>query len=182
MTAKTLSPNLPAQASETSQPAGGHEAVLEFEEGIGALFGDLAELFGNPRSYGLIYGILFASREPLPMETIAERLGVSMGSVSMGLRRLEEFGAIERERGAGRGTALFSAKLEMRLLVGGFLRERVLPRIAATGTQVETLTSLLPSLPPEERKVSKQRLERLSRWHSRAKSILPFIEKLLGGG
>ncbi|MEX1118727.1 MAG: hypothetical protein WEB60_08020 [Terrimicrobiaceae bacterium] len=182
MTAKTLSPTLPETPFDSSEPAGSQAAVLEFEEGLGALFGDLAELFGNPRSYGLIYGTLFASREPLSMEAIAERLGVGIGSVSMGLRRLEEFGAIERERGTGRGTALFFAKLEMRLLVGGFLRERVLPRIAATGTQVEALTSLVPSLPPEERKVSKQRLERLSRWHSRAKSILPFIEKLLGGG
>lgn len=155
---------------------------VAFQDGVCELFADLAELFGNPRSYGAIYGLLFAAKDSLSMEEIAQRLDVSIGSVSMGLRRLEEFGAVTRERGEGRSTAHFSAKLEMRLLMGGFLKERVLPRIASTGEQVDLLTDLAKTLPPEHRQTAVNRMERLGRWHGRAKTILPFIEKLLGGG
>lgn len=155
----------------------------QFSEALSVLFGDLAELFGNPRSYGLIYGTLFASPHPLSMEEVSERLDLSIGSASMGLRRLEEFGAVARERGNGRNnSALFSARYEMRLLVGGFLRERVLPRIEATREQLGRIEHLLESLPADQHPMARQRMERLSRWHQRAQTVLPFIQKLLSGG
>ena len=51
--------------------------MAAYEEGLVAVFADLAEMFGNPRSYGQIYGLLFAREAPLTMEEIAWRLDIS---------------------------------------------------------------------------------------------------------
>ena len=37
------------------------EACLQFESGMVSVFAELADLFGNPRSHGQIYGLLFSS-------------------------------------------------------------------------------------------------------------------------
>lgn len=173
----------PRSESRTDVSSDRPAEARAFEEGVCALFGDLAELFGNPRSYGLIYGALFASPHPLSMEEVAETLDASMGSTSMGLRRLEEFGAVVREHNGRRGnSALFSPRLEMRLLIGGFLKERVNPRIASTADQMRTLERLLPALPAANRQIATERLSRLARWRGRAQSVLPFVQKLLASG
>ncbi len=69
-------------------------AVIAYEEGLVAIFADLSELFGNPRSYGQIYGLLLAHEEPMSMEDLARRLDISQGSISQGLRQLEAFGTV----------------------------------------------------------------------------------------
>ncbi|MFM8231936.1 MAG: GbsR/MarR family transcriptional regulator, partial [Chthoniobacterales bacterium] len=69
-----------------------------YESALDGIFADLAELFGNPRSYGQIYGLLFARETPLTMEEVARRLDISQGSISQGLRQLEAFGAVVKEK------------------------------------------------------------------------------------
>ncbi|MFA7345100.1 MAG: hypothetical protein WC003_12425, partial [Terrimicrobiaceae bacterium] len=81
----------------------------KFEQCLISVFSDLADLFGNPRSHGQVYGILFSSPVPLTMEEITNRIGISMGSVSIGLRALEEFGAVERHANGKFG--VYTAKL-----------------------------------------------------------------------
>ena len=41
-------------------PAPGSILTADYESGLVAIFADLAELFGNPKSYGEIFGLLFA--------------------------------------------------------------------------------------------------------------------------
>jgi len=40
------------------------------------VFAELADLFGNPRSHGQVFGLLFSSTAPLPQEDIAEKLKI----------------------------------------------------------------------------------------------------------
>ena len=58
--------------------------------------GCLCERDGLPRIAGRILGLLLVSPEPLALDTIAERLGVSRASVSTDARRLVEQGILER--------------------------------------------------------------------------------------
>ena len=119
----------------------------DYESGLVDVFADLAELFGNPKSYGQIYGLLFASENALSMEEIARRLDISQGSISQGLRQLEAFGAIVKERNNGSRQALYTAKLEMKLLISGFLKERVIPRLESTEARVKALRASLTTNP-----------------------------------
>jgi len=67
-----------------------------------AVFADLVVLLGLPKSMGEIYGFVFASAEPPTFADIEQKLGLSKGSVSQGLRALRELGAV-REAGATDG-------------------------------------------------------------------------------
>lgn len=58
--------------------------------------GCLCERDGLPRIAGRILGLLLVSAEPLALDVIAERLGVSRASVSTDARRLVEQGLLER--------------------------------------------------------------------------------------
>ena len=154
-----------------------------YESGLVDIFADLAELFGNPRSYGQIYGLLFAHETPLSMEDIARRLGISQGSASQGLRQLEAFGAVIKERSNGSRQALYTAKLEMKLLISGFLKERVIPRLESTESRVKALRASLSSQPSSPDSSSARfRLNRLAKWHRSARTVLPIARKILVRG
>ena len=52
-------------------------------------------LLGMPRSVGEIYGLLYFSPDPLSMDVIAAKLGISIGSASQGLRTLRSLKAVK---------------------------------------------------------------------------------------
>lgn len=60
-----------------------------------SFFIDAADMLGVPKSVAAIYGICFASPEPLSFSDINERLDISSGSISQGLRVLREVGALK---------------------------------------------------------------------------------------
>jgi len=157
-----------------------------YVSGFVGVFSDLAELFGNPRSYGEIYGLLFARETPLTMEEVARRLDISQGSISQGLRQLEAFGAVVKEKPDGARQALYSAKLEMKLLISGFLKERVIPRLESTESRVEEIRRALEEdkhvLDETFLETANHRLGRVAKWHRSARTILPLARKILGGG
>ena len=165
------SPPIPeTQATDTA-------SCEHFENTLAEVFSELADLFGNPRSHGQIYGILFASPEPLTMDDIAARLGISKGSASQGLRALETLGAIERD--ASTRTATYAAKLELKVLISGFVRQRLMPRLDSSKTQLTALQPLLSALPAEHSTDYQLRLKRVTQWHDRALRFLPLAQKLL---
>lgn len=65
-----------------------------FEHEVVEVFVGLAKVLGLPKSYGEIYGLLFASAQPLSFADIQEKLDLSKGSVSQGLRALRDLGAV----------------------------------------------------------------------------------------
>lgn len=177
----------PSSSALDSSPATRHMSLPDsYESALVGIFADLAELFGNPRSYGQIYGLLFARESPLTMEEIARRLDISQGSISQGLRQLEAFGAVVKEKPDGSRQALYSAKLEMKLLISGFLKERVIPRLESTESRVEEIRRALEAdkhvLDETFLETANHRLGRVAKWHRSARTILPLARKILGGG
>ena len=54
------------------------------ESEVIAIFVQMTQVLGVPRSLGEIYGLLFATPQPLSFQDIADRLKLSKGSVSQG--------------------------------------------------------------------------------------------------
>ena len=111
------------------------------------------------------------------MEEITNRIGISMGSVSIGLRALEELGAVERQVNGKFG--VYTARLELKTLISGFVRQRLVPRLEKSNGTLKELASLIDQMPDEEAKEAEFRLKRVTQWHARAAQFLPLAEKLL---
>lgn len=158
----------------------GADSLLPVQREMAAIFADLADLFGNPSSLGSIYGLLFASPDPLSMEEIVIRLGISAGTASQGLRRLTELEAILPEKSEGERLTRYSAKLELRPFVSMFLKQQLMPRLARSSERLAELERKLPDLTTNRREILKIRIGRATKWHRRAKTFLPIIRRFLG--
>src|SRR5688572_25236686 len=71
------------------------EDVVVFEQELVTFFMESAMVLGAPKSLAAIYGICFASPQPLSFSDVRDRLSISAGSVSQGLRVLRAIGALK---------------------------------------------------------------------------------------
>jgi DNA-binding transcriptional regulator GbsR (MarR family) len=143
------------------------------------LFVHIASLIGLPRSVGELYGYLFISRDPLPMDALMANLGLSKGATSQGLRLLKSFGAVRTVYVPGERRDHFTAERELRKLVSGFVREEVIPHLESGGERLEAIRKLLDKLGGPEKDVLQERVERLGNWHSRSDRLLPLLLRLI---
>ena len=65
-------------------PSENEEITLESVD----FFVRMMSIMGLPRSVGEIYGLLYFSEDPLSMDQICKKLGISVGSASQGLKTL----------------------------------------------------------------------------------------------
>ncbi|MFD0892817.1 GbsR/MarR family transcriptional regulator [Luteolibacter ambystomatis] len=145
------------------------------------VFVDGVKVLGLPRSIGEIYGLLFISPVPLALDDLVERLDISKGSASQGLRALKGLGAVrEVELNGGRRT-YFEPAVELKRLVGGFIREQVRPHIESGKQKIGKLAEVAArEQDPERREFLEERIERLDNWLRRGGVMLPLIQRLLG--
>ncbi len=173
-------PDSPAAAS---LGRAGRGALSAFEQETLAVFVGLARAVGLPRSYGEIYGLLYASAEPLNFGDIQSRLGLSKGSVSQGLKALRAVGAVRLRESVGDGARdHFEPETELRRLVGGFLRESIRPHLDGSDRRLTALREhlLAEKVPAARKKVLQARHDKLVRWHKQGRAVLPWLEKFLG--
>lgn len=145
------------------------------------VFVDGVKVLGLPRSIGEIYGLLFISPVPLALDDLVERLDISKGSASQGLRALKGLGAVrEVELNGGRRT-YFEPAVELKRLVGGFISEQVRPHIDSGKQKLGKLAEVAAQEEdPERREFLEERIERLDNWLRRGGVMLPLIQRLLG--
>ena len=85
-------PVAPPPGAEIIVPDGRPAEIVAFEQSVVAYFLDAADLLGVPKSLAVIYGICFASTDPLSPAEIRARVDLSAGSLSQGLRFLTGLG------------------------------------------------------------------------------------------
>src|SRR3954469_13141723 len=105
-------------------PAVSHLAPIEIE--VIHLFVQCCRALGQPRSVAEIYGLLFIDPRPVTMDTLIERLNLSKGSASQGLKYLQDLGAVQAVYVGGDRRAHYEAVAELRNMMGRFLRRQVL--------------------------------------------------------
>ena len=73
---------VPAKVTPETSQAAPNQAWSSLEAEVIGLFVQLSRIIGQPRSYAELYGLLFMSPQPLTMDELIRRLGISKGSVS----------------------------------------------------------------------------------------------------
>jgi HTH-type transcriptional regulator, glycine betaine synthesis regulator len=152
-------------------PGGRAPEVVDF-------FVSVTEMLGTPKSVAAIYGIVFASAEPLSFAEIESRLNISKGSVSQGLRMLREVGALKEVSGPDDKTELFEPDTELRRLIERFLDTRVKSELQSGGRRLTNLKVSAARL-NSPTKILQQRIKKLQAWHDRARALVPFARTFL---
>ena len=132
-----------------------------------------------PKSYAQIYGLLFISPRPLSMEGLIERLQISRGSVSQGLKFLRNIGAVKMVDYNGERSMHYVAMAELRKLSERFLKNEILPRIADSEQKLLAINRSITRLPVAERKKMESHIFMLQSWTRTGQRVLPLLMKLL---
>ena len=167
------------KARDLLQKQGRSASVVGFEEAVVDFFVDAADLLGVPKSVAVLYGIVFASPQPLSFADIQARGTLSKGSVSQGLRVLREMGAIKEVSAPADRSELFTPDLEMRRLIQRFLEQRLEKQLAAGKSRLSDLQRALPNLEKSHAETLRSRLEQLQSWHEKARALLPIARTFL---
>ncbi|WP_411826353.1 GbsR/MarR family transcriptional regulator [Luteolibacter sp. AS25] len=144
-------------------------------------FVDGVRVLGLPRSLGEIYGILYISTTPLSLDDLVRLLGISKGSASQGLRTLRTLGAIRETIKNGDRKTYYEPAVDLKRLVGGFIREQVRPHLDSGKARLELIQeTALNSADSADREFFTERIDRLESWAKRGGQVLPVLQKFLG--
>jgi DNA-binding transcriptional regulator GbsR (MarR family) len=143
------------------------------------LFISFVRMLGMPKSVGELYGLLFVSPEALPMDALMERLNMSKGAASQGLKLLRSFGAVKSLYVAGDRRDHYRAEFELSHFATGFIKGELQPHLDSGLLRMERMEQLIAQLPQPGRDVAENRLARLRHWHEKGQAMLPWILKFL---
>jgi DNA-binding transcriptional regulator GbsR (MarR family) len=143
------------------------------------LFIGLVRVLGLPKSVGELYGLLFLSPEALPMDALMERLNMSKGAASQGLKLLRSFGAVKTAYVAGDRRDHYVAEFDLSRFASGFIKGELQPHLDSGLHRLERMQHLIAQLPPDGREVAENRLAKLQHWHEKGQAMIPWILKFL---
>lgn len=170
-----MTPRTPAQ------PSGAAETTLTaIEIDTIDFFVRLASLFHISRSIGEIYGLLFASAQPVSADYVREKLRISAGSACQGLRLLRTVGAVKVTYVPGERRDFYVAETHLRTIVAGIVRERIVPQLSDQDDRLARLVELLGQVPAGNRSLIEERIQSLQGWRKKAGVILPTLVERLG--
>jgi HTH-type transcriptional regulator, glycine betaine synthesis regulator len=147
-------------------------------ESVGVFIGFL-KLVGLPKSIGEIYGLLFVSPRALAMDEIMERLGMSLGAASQGLKVLRSVGAVRTVYKRGDRRDHYEADLELSRFATAFLRDEVRPRLQGALERVGTMEEMAGEMEEGDGEEARERLRRLRHWLEKGERMMPWILRFL---
>ena len=154
-------------------------ALTEVEVEVIGVFVNAVKILGMPKSVGEIYGLLFISPDPMPLDTLVVRLNISKGSASQGLKVLRAFGAVKLVYAPGDRRDHFTAETELKKLAAGFIREEIGPHLESGAGRLERLRTLTGGEHTEQGEFFRERIGKLAYWHARSRSVMPLISGML---
>lgn len=127
--------------------------------------GQLASYFGFSKVMGQLFGVLMLSPEPLSLDDLMERLGLSKASVSTHMRTLEHMGIVHEVWVRDDRRKYYRAESDFWQILTNILRSRELRNVnqalQVLEESAERLQRAIPEMEPEERRLAEFYLDRL---------------------
>ena len=137
-------------------------------------------LLGMPRSVGEIYGLLYFSPDPLSMDVVAAKLGISIGSASQGLRTLRSLKAVKVTYVLGDRRDYYVAEFEFRHLLSTFIKEEIMPHLESGRSRIERMEEILgQDGEGYDEAFCRLRIDKLKRLQKASSRLLPTLAGLL---
>jgi DNA-binding transcriptional regulator GbsR (MarR family) len=144
----------------------------------------MCQYLGIPRSIGQIYGLLYLSVAPLSTDAIAESLGISKATVSMGTRMLLAWRAIRLSWTPGERRDHFEIEPDLTNLLRISYRDVVQRRFAVTQDGLGRICATLEvdhingAMTSEDYEACSDRLKVVTEIQKKLAELLPLLEKL----
>ena len=146
-----------------------------------SIFVRLADLLNLPKTVGEIYGLLFISETPMCLDDLMNKLKISKGSTSQGLKILRSFGALKKIYVPGDRKDYYLAEDSLRKIANGFANEQIQPHLESGSERLEYIRSLIIDDNKLNKKFVKEKIKKLENWETKANMFLPLALKLIGG-
>ena len=143
------------------------------------MFINFLRLLGWPKSVGEIYGLLFVSAQPLAMDDIMARTGMSLGAASQGLKLLREFGAVRTVYTPGARKDHYIASGELSRFATSYIEEELLPRMRTAQERIKRMERMMLSMSETERQLPAERIDRLKYWLGKGQKVVPWLVRFL---
>lgn len=153
---------------------------LPLQEDFARLAGELAESLSFNRSIGQIYGLLYLASEPLSLEDIANRLGMSKGNASINLRALASWGAVRPVWVRGSRRDHYEADRNIKALALRRLEEGLSRRLDLAEDKMDRILSRLNQDGAALDPAVKKRLQELRSLVGSGRKALRVLPKILG--
>ncbi|MEI6072069.1 MAG: hypothetical protein WCS31_09770 [Verrucomicrobiae bacterium] len=143
------------------------------------MFIGFLKLLGLPKSVGEIYGLLFVAPRALSMDDLIERLQISIGAASQGLKLLRSVGAVKVVYMPGERRDHYVADLELSKFATSFIKDELNPRMKTALQRIKRMETEAMLMNEHDKKITFQRIERLKHWMERGQKMMPWILKFL---
>lgn len=147
--------------------------------------GQLAEYLGFSKVMGQLYGALLMSADPLCLDDLMDRLGISKASVSMNMRTLEHMGMVRQVwvRGRGDRRKFYEAETDFWQIISNILSRRELRdldrALAVMNNDTKRLAEVMPTLSPEDAALAALYMDRIGKMQALFKFAQMMIATVL---
>ena len=128
----------------------------------------LADYFGFSKVMGQLYGSLLLSAEPLSLDDMMARLGISKASVSTNIRSLEHLGMVRQVwvRGGSGRRKYYQAETDFWQIFSNFLSGRELRdlehALSVMQQNHQRISASIDELPPDQQMLARLYLDRIA--------------------
>ena len=128
----------------------------------------LADYFGFSKVMGQLYGSLLLSAEPLSLDDMMARLGISKASVSTNIRSLEHMGMVRQVwvRGGSGRRKYYQAETDFWQIFSNFLSGRELRdlehALSVMQENHQRISASIDDLPPDQQMLARLYLDRIA--------------------
>jgi DNA-binding transcriptional regulator GbsR (MarR family) len=134
-------------------------------------FGEMGSRWGINRTVGQIYAVLFVSDRALNADDLVEALGLSRGSVSMGLKELQSWNLVRMHHQPGDRREYFDTPDDVWQIMRTLVEERKKREIDPTLTTLRDLLMATPQTPADAHAQDRMRamhdqIELLTHWYA----------------
>ena len=157
-----------------------HSAQIkqEFTEALS----HISRFWGFPKGVGAVFGVLYLAPEPLSLDEMVERSGLTKGAVSTNVRALARMGLVHRSTHLGDRKDYYIAETDFYRAIRSILGERQNAEFAASVGQVrqtlERLKSARGSMNEDEREFLLSRVQALQDFFDAIDSLQRAVVKL----
>lgn len=155
------------------------QGLSPLDEGFVEFFVQMATSLSLPRSVGEIFGCLFIAEEPIAFDEVVDRLGISKGSASQGLKFLTGVGAVSVVYVPRDRRTFYRAETALREVFAGAIKESVRPHLESNRRLIADLEERIATeTTRKNRSHYESRITSLQVWNEKSIQLLPILSSL----